>query len=99
MKSISIYMALIILFNVNLRSVCVGGDKDKQNTRHGTTQEGCNEEKKDQKQKEKVENQSDHEISQCNSKEQTQNLHRFVDIPWCKNPERKSDIISIKPTG
>ena len=37
MKGISIYMALIILFNINFRSVCVGGDKDKQNSGHGAT--------------------------------------------------------------
>ena len=28
MKGISIYMTLVILFSVNSKSVCVGGDKD-----------------------------------------------------------------------
>ena len=51
-KSVSIYMALIILFNINFRSVCVGGNKDKQNTGHNTAQGYCNEEKTVHKQKE-----------------------------------------------
>lgn len=42
MKSISIYMALIILFSINFRSVCMGGDKGKHNTGYGTTQGHCN---------------------------------------------------------
>ena len=44
-KSVSIYMALIILFNINFRSVCVGGDKNNQSYGHGATQESCNKEK------------------------------------------------------
>lgn len=52
MKGISIYMALIILFNINFRSVCVGGDKDKQNSGHDATQESCNKEKAVPNQKE-----------------------------------------------
>ena len=52
MKGISIYMALIILFNINFRSVGVGGDKDKQNSGHGATQEICNKEKAVPNQKE-----------------------------------------------
>lgn len=52
MRWISIYMTLIILFSINFRSVCMGGDKNKQNTEHGATQGYCNEEKKVQKQKE-----------------------------------------------
>lgn len=55
MKWISIYMTLMILFSINFRSVCVGGDKDKQNTGHGAAQGCCNEEKKVQKQKEDTE--------------------------------------------
>lgn len=55
MKWISIYMTLLILFSINFRSVCVGGDKDKQNTGHNTAQGYCNEEKKVQKQKEDTE--------------------------------------------
>ncbi len=55
MKGISIYLTLMILFGINFRSVCVDGDKGKQNTGHGTTQGSCNEEKKVQKQKEDIE--------------------------------------------
>lgn len=51
MKSMSIYMALIILFSINFRSVCVGGDKDKQSSGRGTTQEYGNKEKKLQSKK------------------------------------------------
>ena len=55
MKSISIYMTLIILFSINFRSTCVGRDKDKQNTGDGAAQGYCNEEKKVQEQKEDTE--------------------------------------------
>ena len=55
MKSISIYMTLIILFNINFRSVCVGGDKDKQSSGRGTTQEHGNKEETS-KQNEEIEN-------------------------------------------
>ena len=51
-KSVSIYMALIILFNINFRSVCVGGDKDKQNSGHSATQKSCSKEKAVPNQKE-----------------------------------------------
>ena len=44
----------MILFSINFRSVCVGKDKDKQNTGHGATQGCCDEEKKVQKQKEDI---------------------------------------------
>ena len=44
-KSVSIYMALIILFNINFRSVCVGGDENNQSSEHGATQESCDKEK------------------------------------------------------
>ena len=56
MKSISIYIALIILFSINFRSVCVGGDKDKQSSGYGTTQEHGDKEKETSKQKERIEN-------------------------------------------
>ena len=44
-KSVSIYMALIILFNINFRSVCVSGDENNQSSEHGATQESCDKEK------------------------------------------------------
>ena len=56
MKSVSIYISLIILFNINFRSVCVGGDKDKQSSGYGTTQEHGDKAKETSKQKERIEN-------------------------------------------
>lgn len=67
MKWISIYTTLIILFNINFRSVCVGGDKDKQNPKDGTTQEYCNEEKEDQDRKEDAKNLPNREKETKNS--------------------------------
>lgn len=66
-KSVSIYMALIILFNINFRSVCVGGNKNNQSSGHGATQKSCNEEKEAPNQREEVEKQPNHEENANNS--------------------------------
>lgn len=83
MKGISIYMALIILFNVNLRSVCVSGDGDKtnQNTGHSATQKSCNEEKEVPHQQE--ENMPEYE-------EKTQKQKEAKDLPDDENCEKKT---------
>ena len=53
MKGISMCMTLIILFNINFRSVCVG--EGEQSTEHSTTQEYGNKEEEPQSQKEDTE--------------------------------------------
>lgn len=58
-KSLSIYIALMILFSINFKNVCIG--EGEQNTKHSATQAHDNKEKEPQSQKEDMKSLLDYE--------------------------------------